>query len=97
MLTPLVDVSTLDCTENVVPEAELQTKALAMVQRLEAGPTRAHAVTKRLVRASIDHGLAAADQLIPELAPPLFETQDLQQGIASLLEHGPGQAKFSGR
>ena len=56
-------------------------------------------------RASLDRisypfasdGSAAANQLIPDLASPLFETEDMQGAIVSLLERGPGKAKFSGR
>jgi enoyl-CoA hydratase/carnithine racemase len=81
----------------IVPEAKLAEASLRMAQRLAAGPTRAHAVTKRLLREYLDQGLSAADWLIPELAPALFETDDMQQGIVSLLEQGPGKAEFSGR
>ena len=64
---------------------------------IAAGPTRAHAASKRVQREYLDHGVRAADQLIPDVAAPLFESQDMQQGIVSLLEQGPGKAKFSGR
>jgi enoyl-CoA hydratase/carnithine racemase len=81
----------------VVPAAELEKKSLEYAQRLAAGPTRAHAATKRVLRESLDHGIAAADQIIPDLAAPLFESEDMRGGITSLLEHGPGKAKFAGR
>ena len=50
-----------------------------------------------MIREYLDHGIRAADRIIPDVAAPLFETEDMQNGIASLLEHGPGKAKFSGR
>ena len=81
----------------VVPAVELHGRVLAMAQRLAAGPTRAHAVTKRLLREALDHGTQASDALLPDLAAPLFETEDMQNGILTLLEQGPGKAKFSGR
>lgn len=81
----------------VVPAAQLEEKSLRFAQRLAAGPTRAHAASKRVLRSFLDQGIRASDALLPELAAPLFETEDMQQGIVSLLEHGPGKARFSGR
>ena len=81
----------------VVPERELEKESRDLAHRLAAGPTRAHAVTKRLIREFLHQGLRASDQRIPELASPLFETEDMRSGIQSLLEQGPGKAKFSGR
>jgi enoyl-CoA hydratase/carnithine racemase len=81
----------------VVPAADLREKSLRFAHRLAAGPTRAHMASKRVVRAYLDSGIRAADQLIPDLAAPLFETDDMRGGIRSLLEHGPGRATFTGR
>ncbi len=81
----------------VVPASELPAASLRYVHRLAAGPTRAHAATKRVIREYLDRGIRVADQLIPDVAAPLFETEDMRHGITSLLEHGPGKAKFSGR
>ncbi len=41
--------------------------------------------------------MGVADKLLPDVAAPLFETDDMQNGIASLLKDGPGKAEFSGR
>ena len=81
----------------VVPASELAAKSLKYVLRLAAGPTRAHAATKRLIREYLAHGMGVADKLLPDVAAPLFETDDMQNGIASLLKDGPGKAEFSGR
>ncbi len=81
----------------VVPAAELAAASLRYAQRLAAGPTQAHAATKRVLREYLDHGTQAADRLLPDVAAPLFETEDMQNGIASLLKDGPGKARFSGR
>lgn len=81
----------------VVPDAELAEKSLRFAHRLAAGPTRAHAATKRVLREFQDQGVLAADRLIPELAAPLFESEDMKGGIASLLADGPGKATFAGR
>lgn len=81
----------------VVPDAELADKSLRFAHRLAAGPTRAHAASKRVIRAYLDDGIQAADRLLPDLAAPLFETADMQCGVASLLADGPGKATFQGR
>lgn len=81
----------------VLPDAELNEKSLSFAHRLAAGPTRAYEVTKRLLRAYRDKGVASADQLTPAACAALFETEDMIHGIKSLLENGPGHAIFEGR
>jgi enoyl-CoA hydratase len=81
----------------VLPDAELQDKGMAFAQRLAAGPTKAHAATKRIVRAFLEHGVRGADERVPEIVAPLFETDDLQRAVKSFLEDGPGKARFEGR
>jgi enoyl-CoA hydratase/carnithine racemase len=81
----------------MVPDAELREQALALTRQLATGPTKAHAVTKAVIDAAVTQGIGAADALLAKLAPPLFETEDMRRGIASLLEHGPGKATFEGR
>lgn len=49
-----------------------------------------------MLRAYLDQGTIAADTTLLDAAPALFETDDMQGGIASLLEHGPGNATFAG-
>ena len=65
----------------------LQTRAFA--QRLANGPTLAYAAGKRIVRAYVEGGVRAADRVVDEVAPPLFESEDMRAGVAGLLEHGP--------
>lgn len=78
----------------------LAEKAHRYASRLAKGPTAAHAVSKRLVRSTLDDGVRAADRLILEIAAPLFETHDMQHGVDVLLEHGSrdmiGKAQFTG-
>jgi enoyl-CoA hydratase len=64
---------------------------------LADGPTKAHAATKRIVRAYLRGGVEAADEITPDEFPALFETQDLQRAVKSFLEEGPGKATFEGR
>ena len=79
------------------PAADLLAEARAFTSRLAAGPTVAFAVAKRLLQATRDHGVAAADALTPRETGPTFATRDAAAGFASLLEKGPGQAIFEGR
>jgi enoyl-CoA hydratase/carnithine racemase len=81
----------------VLPDDELDEKSLAFAHKLAAGPTRAYVAAKEMLLAYRDHAGAAADAAAPKICAPLFETDDLANGIESLLADGPGQAKFAGR
>lgn len=81
----------------VVGADELLEKGMKFAHRLAAGPTVAHAATKRLVRAYLDDGIAGADATVPEIAGPLFETEDLKNAVRSFIDEGPGKATFEGK
>jgi enoyl-CoA hydratase len=81
----------------VLPAEELLEKARRFAARLAAGPTQAHAATKRIVRAQADHGTRGADGRVAELTSHLFDTRDTQNAVHSFLEHGPGKATFTGQ
>jgi enoyl-CoA hydratase/carnithine racemase len=85
----------------VVPDAAFESETMAFVQRLANGPTLAYAVGKRIVRAYLDGGVRAADRVVDEVAPSLFETEDMRAGVSGLLEHGPrafrDKVAFQGR
>ncbi len=81
----------------VVPPESLQEEGMKFARTLAAGPTVAHQATKRLVRAYLDGGVAAADEVTGEIAGPLFDTEDLKGAVASFLRDGPGKATFEGR
>jgi enoyl-CoA hydratase/carnithine racemase len=72
----------------VVPAGDLDSEALRWASRLAAGPTAAHAVTKRLVHHATDHGVRHADRYLLDEATPLFATRDMQHAVELLLEHG---------
>ncbi len=72
----------------VYPPDQLQAKTLDFAHKLAAGPTRAHQVTKRILSTYDDSGIRAADDMILDVATPLFETEDMRQGVDTLLEHG---------
>ena len=81
----------------VWPDEQFGDEARAFALRLANGPTVAHAATKDLVKAQKEGGARTADGLVPELGGGLFGTQDLQNAVASFLEHGPGKATYEGR
>jgi enoyl-CoA hydratase len=81
----------------VLPAEQLLEKGMEFARDLASGPTVAHAATKRVIRAYLDGGVAAADAMTAENAAPLFETQDLKEAVQSFLTEGPGKATFQGR
>lgn len=81
----------------VLPAEDLLEKGMKFAGDLAAGPTIAHAATKRLVRAYLDGGIAAADAAVPEIAGPLFDSADLKNAVESFLAEGPGKATFEGK
>jgi enoyl-CoA hydratase/carnithine racemase len=96
----LYDAATLErwnVVNRVVADEQLADKAMAFARDLAAGPTRAHAMTKRIVRAYLDGGIDAADEVTPSVFSELFATEDLQNAVRSFLEEGPGKASFKGR
>lgn len=96
----LYDAATLErwnVVNRVLPDADLPEGAMAFARELADGPTRAHAATKRLVRAAIDEGVRGADARIGEITGPLFDTEDTKAAVQSFLDEGPGKATFRGR
>jgi enoyl-CoA hydratase/carnithine racemase len=72
-------------------------RARAFAADLAAGPTRAHAMTKHILRRFREGGVPAADDAIREDAGELFATEDLQRAVQTFLGQGPGNAEFEGR
>jgi enoyl-CoA hydratase/carnithine racemase len=96
----IYDAATLErwnVVNRVLPDDQLLEKGLGFAQRLAAGPTKAHAATKRIVRAYLEGGADEADRATPEVAASLFETDDLKRAVESFLTEGPGKATFEGR
>jgi enoyl-CoA hydratase/carnithine racemase len=72
----------------VVPDDTFASQTQAFAEQLANGPTLAYAAGKRLVRACLEGGVRAADRLVDEVAPPLFESQDMRAGVSALIRHG---------
>jgi enoyl-CoA hydratase/carnithine racemase len=81
----------------VVPAADLEEKAPVFAGRLAAGPTLAHAATKRMIQLAVDEGVEAADAALPAEGAKVMASEDLQNGAKTLTEKGPGHATFEGR
>ncbi|MGD3107682.1 enoyl-CoA hydratase/isomerase family protein [Streptomyces sp. YGL11-2] len=83
---PAAEAARLGLVNRVVPDGELAKTAREWAERLAAGPTRALALTKALVNASLDtdRGTAfAAEATAQELT---MTTADAQEGVASFVE-----------
>jgi len=96
----LFDAATMErwnVVNRVVADDQLQDKAMAFARELAAGPTVAHAMTKRIVRAYLDGGIDHADEVTPGVFADLFATEDLQNAVQTFLREGPGNATFEGR
>jgi enoyl-CoA hydratase/carnithine racemase len=100
MTRGLYDAATLErwnVINRVVRDDELLEKGMRFAHRLAEGPTKAHAATKRIVRAYLEGGVEEADRVTPDVAGGLFETDDLQRAVRSFLSEGPGKATFRGQ
>ena len=87
----LYDAATFErwnIVNRVVPDNALESQARAFAERLASGPTLAYAAGKRMVRAYLEGGTRAADKVVDEVAPPLFQSEDMRAGVAALVEHG---------
>ena len=81
----------------VVADEDLGELAVKLATRLANGPTRAHAMTKRILWAYVEGGVPAADRVTRRDAADLFATEDLINAVDTFLDKGPGHATFEGR
>ncbi|HYN14500.1 MAG TPA: enoyl-CoA hydratase/isomerase family protein [Terriglobales bacterium] len=72
----------------VLPDDTFESQTRAFAERLANGPTLAYAAGKRIVRAYLEGGVRAADRVVDEVAPPLFQSEDMRVAVAALVEHG---------
>ena len=83
--------------DEVVESAQLHVRALELASEIARGATIAQALIKK----AVDQGLSSAlhDGLVLErrLFTESFHSDDSRIGVQSFLEHGPGQAVFTGR
>ena len=72
----------------VIADDVFESQTMAFAERLAKGPSMAFAAGKRFVRAYLDGGIRAADKAVDEVAPALFDTDDMRAGVSGLIEHG---------
>ncbi|MFD9910961.1 enoyl-CoA hydratase/isomerase family protein [Streptomyces sp. NPDC059063] len=83
---PAADAERLGLVNRVVPDADLEKTARAWADRLAAGPTRALALTKQLVNASLDADRATAFAAEAAAQEINMTTADAREGVASFVE-----------
>jgi enoyl-CoA hydratase len=77
---------------------DFEAASLELAQELAKGPTKAHAMTKHILRRFREGGIPAADEAVRTEAADLFASEDLRSAVQTFLEHGgPGHATFEGR
>jgi enoyl-CoA hydratase len=81
----------------VFGDEDFEQQARDFATKLAAGPTKAHAMTKRVARSFVENGIPGADATIRTQAGDLFATDDLQRAVETFLERGPGHAEFHNR
>jgi enoyl-CoA hydratase/carnithine racemase len=83
---PAATMERFGVINRVVADAELFATAHAFAAKFVHGPTRAHAAHKALLRAWANGGIQAADDVMFNIAMPLFETEDVKNGLASAIK-----------
>ncbi|SBT94332.1 2-(1,2-epoxy-1,2-dihydrophenyl)acetyl-CoA isomerase [Streptomyces sp. DI166] len=83
---PAADAERLGLVNRVVPDGELAKTAREWAERLAAGPTRALALTKQLVNASLDSDRATAFAAEAAAQEINMTTRDAREGVASFVE-----------
>ena len=95
---PAEEMERWGVVNEIYPVEEFEQRSRALAEELAAGPTRAHAMTKTVLKRFREGGIPAADEVIRTEAADLFATEDLQSAVKTFLEHGgPGHATFEGR
>ena len=81
----------------VLPVEGFDDGVLELVASIAVGPTRAFGAAKEILRHFEAGGVAEANAHTTAIAAELFNTEDLQAGMESFLNDGPGKATFTGR
>jgi enoyl-CoA hydratase/carnithine racemase len=81
----------------VVPADDVLDEALEWAGQLARGAVVAHGLAKAAVDQGLEGTLAEGLALEQQAFAAVARTEDAARGIASFMEHGPGQATFVGR
>ena len=89
------DAHAMGMIYRVVPADALLTEASALARRLAEMPTRALALTKRALNASLTHDLETQLELEAEFQSAAGRSEDYREGVAAFL--AKREARFTGR
>ncbi|MEU1229324.1 enoyl-CoA hydratase-related protein [Streptomyces sp. NPDC005828] len=92
---PATEALGLGLVNRVVPAEELSKTAREWAERLAQGPTRALALTKQLVNASLDVDRSVAFAAEATAQEINMTTRDAQEGVASFVERR--EARYEGK
>lgn len=86
----------------VVPDPEVESRALDLASQLATGPTRSYAAVRQILKAWSSGGVAGADVVMLDVALPLHATADAARGRAARAEafargEEPRPVTFEGR
>ncbi|TVP65629.1 MAG: enoyl-CoA hydratase/isomerase family protein [Nitriliruptor sp.] len=95
-MVDMVEAERIGLVDRVAPADDLIDLARELAGRFAAGPASL-ALAKRAIEDGTEQPLDQGLRLESELFAAAFATEDAATGIASFLEHGPGQATFTGR
>jgi enoyl-CoA hydratase/carnithine racemase len=93
------DAATLErwnVVNRVFAPEELDAGVDTFAADLAAGPTQAFGAAKEILREYEAGGVPGSIARTTAIASELFDTEDLQHGMASFLADGPGRATFTG-
>jgi enoyl-CoA hydratase len=82
--------------DEVVPADRVMERALEKAAELARGAVAAQALAKRAIDQGMETSLDAGLDLEQQVFVEVFHTRDSRIGVESFLEHGPGQAQFTG-
>jgi enoyl-CoA hydratase/carnithine racemase len=94
---PAGELERWNVVNRVLPDAGFDAAVRGLAEDLAAGPTLAHAATKRVLQDYVEGGVEQANDRVGRLAGELFATEDLKAAVRTFLEQGPGKATFTGR
>lgn len=95
-MVDMVEAERIGLVDQVLPADDLLAGARSFAARFAAGAASV-ALAKRAIEDGSEQALDQGLRLESELFAAAFGTEDARTGIASFLEHGPGQATFQGR
>lgn len=95
-MVDMIEAPGIGLVDAVHTADELYERAVAAAAQYAQGPY-ALRLAKRAIDEGVEGPLDQGLRLEQSLFAETFVTDDQQVGVASFIEHGPGQARFSGR